>query len=125
MKNQDNIDDLLKKALSEEDAQILNRIEEQGLFDLAAANFQGKMKWFAILSGIIMFIMFGISVYCFVQFYNAQNIREMLLWGAGFGMGMMVVGMLKLWHWMQMDKNSLLREIKRLELQISLLAKNN
>jgi len=123
MKNQDNIDELIKSALSEEDSEVLKKIEDQGILDMVAANFQGKMKWFAILSGVMMFIIFGLSVYCFVQFYNAQNIREMLLWGVGFSMGMMAVGMLKLWHWMQMDKNSLLREIKRLELQISLLVK--
>ncbi|WP_339609081.1 DUF6768 family protein [uncultured Roseivirga sp.] len=29
----------------------------------------------------------------------------------------------KIWSWNQMDKNSLLREIKRLEFQVSLLGK--
>ncbi len=123
MKNQENIDELLKKALSEEDAQILNRIEDQGIFDLMAANFQGKLKWAAIFSVVIMFILTGLAFYCFFQFYNAIDLREMMLWGAGMGLSMMAVGQLKTWHWMQMDKNSLLREIKRLELQISLLVK--
>lgn len=123
MKNQDNIDELLSKALSEEDTEILKRIEDQGLFDMMASNFQGKLKWFAVLSSIIMLILFVLSVYCFIQFYNATDLREMILWGTGMGMGMMAVSMLKIWHWMQMDKNALTREIKRLELQISLLAK--
>jgi len=33
-----------------------------------------------------------------------------------------VVGFLKLFGWMQMDKNAILRELKRLELQVSSLA---
>lgn len=33
----------------------------------------------------------------------------------------MAVGVLKIWFWMQMDKVSLLREIKRMELQIARL----
>jgi len=30
---------------------------------------------------------------------------------------------LKLWSWMQMDRNAVMREIKRLELQVSAIAK--
>jgi len=30
--------------------------------------------------------------------------------------------MLKLWFWMQMDKNTVIREVKRLELQVATLA---
>lgn len=123
MKNQENIDELLKNALSEEEAEVLKRIEDQGIFDLMAANFQGKLKWVAMFSAVIMFILTGLAFYCFFQFYNATDLREMMLWGAGMGLSMMAVGQLKTWHWMQMDKNSLLREIKRLELQISLLVK--
>ena len=125
MKNQENIDELLKQALTEEDIEVLNRIEDQGIFDLLASNFKGKLKWIAMFSVVIMVVIFGLSVYCFIQFYNATDLREMMLWGAGMGIGMMAVGLLKTWHWMQMDKNALLREIKRLELQISLLIKNN
>ena len=123
MKNQENIDDLLKKALSEEDSEMLSKIEDQGIFDLMAANFQGKLKWVAMFSVVIMFFLTGCAFYCFFQFYNETDLREMMLWGAGMGLSMMAVGQLKTWHWMQMDKNSLLREIKRLELQISLLVK--
>lgn len=123
MKNQENIDDLLKKALTEEDADVLKRIEDQGIFDLMASNFQGKLKWVAMFSMVIMIILFVTAVYCFIQFYNAIDLREMMLWGAGMGFSMMAVGQLKTWHWMQMDKNALVREIKRLELQISLLVK--
>lgn len=123
MKNQDNIDELLSNALSEEDGELLSKIEEQGIFDLMAANFQGKLKWVAMFSVVIMLILTGLAFYCFFRFYNAIDLRDMMLWGAGMGLSMMAVGQLKTWHWMQMDKNSLLREIKRLELQISLLVK--
>jgi hypothetical protein len=36
---------------------------------------------------------------------------------------MIAMGMLKLFVWMQMDKNDILRELKRLELQIATLAR--
>lgn len=123
MKNQKDIDDLIKQALSEEDAEVLKRIEDQGIIDLLTSSFQGKLKWIAMFSAVIMVILFVVSIYCLFHFINTTDLREMMLWGAGMGMSMMAVGLLKTWHWMQMDKNSLIREIKRLELQISLLIK--
>ena len=71
----------------------------------------------------MILVIFALSIYCLVQFLEAEEIREMLLWGAGMMVGLVMVGMLKMWHWMQMDKNALVREIKRLELQVGLLVK--
>lgn len=122
----DNIDDLINQALSEEESEILERLEEeQSIFEQMMANFKGKMKWLALYSIFIMLLLFAFAVYCFIQFLQAEEIRSMLLWGAGMGFGMMAVGMLKTWHWMQMDKNTILREIKRLELRMATLNKNN
>lgn len=122
--NSENIDELIKQALSEEESEILERLGEQSIFDQMMATFQGRMKWVAIYSAFIMVIIFALSVYSFIQFLDAEELREMILWGAGMGIGMMSVGLLKTWHWMQMDKNTILREIKRLELHIVSLHKN-
>jgi uncharacterized protein DUF6768 len=119
----ENIDDLIKQALSEEESEILERLGEQSLFEQLMANFQGRMKWIALYSVFMMLVIFALSVYCFIEFLRAEEIRNMILWGAGMGMGMMAVGLLKTWHWMQMDKNTLIREIKRLELHIAALHK--
>ena len=39
-----------------------------------------------------------------------------------FGFSMAAVSMLKLWAWMEIEKNCTVREIKRLELQVARLA---
>ena len=119
----EDIDRLIKEALSEEDSEILDRLQEQSLFEPLMSNFQGKMKWIAMYSFFMILVIFALSIYCLVEFLKAEEIREMLLWGAGMTVGIVMVGMLKMWHWMQMDKNALLREIKRLELQVGLLVK--
>jgi len=119
----EDIDRLIKEALSEEDSDILDRLQEQSLFESLMSNFQGKMKWIAMYSFFMILVIFALSIYCLVQFLEAEEIREMLLWGAGMMVGLVMVGMLKMWHWMQMDKNALVREIKRLELQVGLLVK--
>ena len=119
----EDIDRLINEALSEEDSEILDRLQEQSLFESLMSNFQGKMKWIAMYSFFMILVIFALSIYCLVQFLEAEEIREMLLWGAGMMVGLVMVGMLKMWHWMQMDKNALVREIKRLELQVGLLVK--
>jgi len=117
------IDDMIKDALAEEDAEISKNFEDESILHMMTSTFMGKLKWIAILSAVIMLILFAFSVYCAIQFFKVSELREMMVWGAGAFLGMMAVGLLKTWHWMQIDKNSIMREIKRQELQIALLAK--
>jgi len=115
----ENIDDLIKKALTEEESEILVRLgKEQSIFEQLLSNFKGKMKWMSMYIALMILVFFIISIYCLIKFLNAEDIRLMLLWGAGMGASFLTIGMLKMWQWMQMDKNTLLREIKRLELHI-------
>ena len=75
MKNQKDIDDLIKQALSEEDTEVLKRIEDQGFIDLLTSSFQGKLKWIAMFSVVIMVILFVVSIYCLFHFINTTYLR--------------------------------------------------
>ncbi len=46
----------------------------------------------------------------------------MLLWGAGLGLCTSGILAMKIWFWMEFQRNGLTREIKRLELQVAHLA---
>ncbi|MBZ0171437.1 MAG: hypothetical protein K8E66_03575 [Phycisphaerales bacterium] len=46
----------------------------------------------------------------------------MIGWGLGFLMAMIAVSMMKTWYFMEMNRNCVLREVKRVELQIARLA---
>ena len=113
------IDEMIKEALSEEEAKFYENLEEQSVLEMSIGVFQGKMKWLAVMTAFIMVIFFALSVYCLIAFLNADSTRDMILWGSGMFGGMMAVTMLKLFHWMQMDKNAIIREIKRLELTVA------
>ena len=118
-KERENIDELIKQALTEEDSEYLEKLsKEQNIFEELYASFQGSRKWLSVYVFVITFIFFGLSIYCLVQFLTVEDIRSMLLWGAGLGGTLLTVTMLKMWYWMQMDRNALKREIKRLELHI-------
>ena len=45
----------------------------------------------------------------------------MLLWGAGGGLAILALALVKVWFWMELQKNAIVREVKRLELQTALL----
>ena len=62
-------------------------------------------------------------LYCSV--FNSEATKDLIKWGVGTMIFLLGVSMLKIFAWMQMDKNALLREVKRLELQVSSLAGKN
>jgi hypothetical protein len=56
-----------------------------------------------------------------VQFFAAEATRELIMWAVVFGFSMMAIMALKLWFWAEIQKNAVLREVKRVELQVALL----
>ena len=116
------IDRLIKNALTEEEAEFYHKLDEQNLLEMFGGLFQGKLKWITMLTFVIQFIMFGFAIYFGYRFFNTTDLALMLRFGAGAFFFMTAVGMLKLFHLMEMQKNVLIREIKRMELQIAALA---
>jgi hypothetical protein len=116
------IDKLIKETLTQEEAKFYDGLEEQNVFQMLGGLFQGKNKWLLLLTNIVILAFSVLFMYCVVQFFNVESTKELLMWGIGGLMSLSAVSMLKLFAWMQMDKNAILREIKRLELQVSSLA---
>ncbi len=84
--------------------------------------FKGKNKWIMFVMNFMTLVFFVLSIYCVVQFFETEIQKEYIKWGIGALVFLFGVSMLKVFAWMQMDKNVLLREMKRLELQISSLS---
>jgi hypothetical protein len=117
-----NLDQAIRQALSAEDAEFLSRFEERSPFNEAIGTFTGKWGPLNVLAAIFTFAMFGAFVYCAWNALNAADVRETVLWSAGGVITMLAVAMLKMYFWMEMNKNVVLREVKRLELQVARLA---
>lgn len=122
MSNMEDIDKLIKETLTEEEAKFYDELDEQGLWGMVKSIFQGKLGWLAVVMNIINLIAFGILIYCLIQFFNVTETNEMLKWGMGIMICLNFNTMIKLYAWMQMDKRAVLREMKRLELQVSSLS---
>ena len=115
------IDELIKEALSQEEAKFYDELEEQNLFGKIGEVYKGKLGWLAIIMNIVHLIVVALLVYCVVAFFKAEAIKELIMWASGGFLCMIMGAMIKLYIWMQMDKNDILREIKRLELQLAVL----
>ncbi|MEN1785916.1 MAG: DUF6768 family protein [Bacteroidota bacterium] len=116
------LDDLIKETLSQEEAKFYEELEEKNLFGKITEVYKSKMGWLAILMNVMHLAIFVFFVYAVAQFFGAETTRDMLIWCSGGFLGMIMMAMLKLYVWMQMDKNDIMRELKRIELQISVLA---
>ncbi len=121
--NKEEIDELIHQALSEDEAKFYDQLGEQSILEMVGGLFQGRLKWLNVLMMIVMVVLFAIGIYSLVKFFNVEGLRLMIEWAGVFFICMMAISMLKLFSWMQMDKNAILREIKRLELQVSRLNK--
>ena len=123
MKNKmEDIDKLIKETLTEEESKFYDELEEQNVLQMVWGLFKGKNKWILIMMNIVTLIFFGLFIYCLVQFFNVEATKDLLKWGLGCIVFLLGVSMLKVFAWMQMDKNAIIREIKRLELQVSSLS---
>ncbi len=116
------IDEIIKDALTQEEAKFYDELEEQNLFQMLGGIFKGKLGWLVVIMNIVIVIFFGLFVYCIIQFFETNNTNELIKWGLGSVVFLIGISMLKIFAWMQMDKNSIIRELKRLEFQVSILS---
>jgi len=120
----ENFDVLAKEALTQEEFEFMTNVEEQNIFDMLMGLYKGKQKWLSVYILIVIFAAFAFTIFCAIRFFQVEEIKEMMIYGAGGFLGLIMTGMLKVWFWLQMDNNTIIRELKRIELQMSIIAMN-
>ncbi len=116
------LDDKIREALRADPA-LADPMTEEGWFEMLSQVFRGRRRWLNAHGVIVSIVFFALMIYCAVRFFDAQDTRSMIAWATGFLFCNLAVAMLKLWFWMEMQKNTVLREVKRLELQVLRLVK--
>ena len=122
MKSNEDIDRLIRETLTEEEAKFYDELDEQNVLQMLGGVYRGKNSWLMVLTNIVQLVFFALFIYCAIQFFKVEETNDLIKWGIGGIVTLFAQTMLKLFTWMQMDKNAILREIKRLELQVSSLA---
>jgi uncharacterized membrane protein YciS (DUF1049 family) len=112
----------IRNALTSEDEALLEKYAEPSMPQQILDSFRGRHSWLVIGLFIFTFVFLGVAIVSAVQFFQAETLRETVGWAVGFALATMTIGLMKVWYWMELNKNVLTREMKRLELQIARLA---
>jgi len=122
MRSERNVDELIRETLRVEDIGVFDQLGEPGLPDMVTGVLRGRLWWIGALFMFMIVLFFVLSVVCAVQFLGADDVPDMLRWGAGFFLSVVAVIGGKIWYWMQLQQLAVLREVKRVELLIANLS---
>ena len=115
-------DDRLNTALNADDRAFLEDLENgRGMFDQLGATLQGPMRFWSYMVWAFTFVFFLLALYCGWQAIQAEQVRETVLWSAGFLVLFQAVAMLKMWLFDRMNLLSLLAEMKKIEFRVTQL----
>ena len=120
--NKEDIDALIEESLSKDEAEFYRNLDQEGMLKQWGDLYKGKLGKWAILSTVYQLIFTGVGFWSGYKYFTASTTDELAMYGGIFIIMLIFTAMLKLWHWMQMDKNAILREMKRLEFQVSVLS---
>jgi hypothetical protein len=116
-----NIDDLIAKALTEEDRALLASHAEPGYLSQAFGIFRGPMAAVLWIVNIASGIAFIAGVYAIWRLFATTDAVIAVRWGVAALVLFQVTTLCKTLMGTRMEANRTLREIKRLELQLALL----
>ncbi len=117
------LDKRIEEALSEEDCELMQHFDEQGIYAQWFSIYKGRQAWTAIIATIAMLMVFALAAYCAWKFFGAENNIQEIKWGAATWFLMTMIAFMKVWFWMRTESNRVIREVKRLELQIARLSR--
>ena len=118
------LNDKIREALRNDDDEALAQLaEEPDLFDQVLETFRGRNRALIFLAIAFGVVFMALSVFCLVRFFqtDADAVKPMIAWALGFMFCMLAVFGMKVWYWMELQKNAITREVKRLELQVTRL----
>ena len=115
------LDRKIAATLNEEDRAFLARLDrEPGYFSQVGGLLSGSTAWINALLMIVQAVLFFAGVWCAWEFFPATDTILSLRWGLSAAVLMLGGAILKIGTlWPTMQANRVLREIKRLELQIA------
>lgn len=116
-----NVDDLIGRALSQEDLEMLSRHAEPGYFGQAFGLFRGPLAWVMWLVYVVGFVAFLGAVFALWQMVATADVLSAVKWGVGALLLFQFTTLAKGFMGSHMEANRVLRELKRVELQVSLL----
>jgi hypothetical protein len=112
-------DDKLRQALENGEPIELDR--QESLRDMLAQSFKVQQRWMVLFLWVEGLAVMVAGIWAGVSLYRAQELKPLIVWSTVLIVCSVFFVLVKVVGWQWMNKYSILREIKRLELQISAL----
>ena len=115
------IDDLIGKALTEEDRALLASHSEPGYLAQAFGIFRGPMAGIMWMVNVASGVAAIAGIYAIWKMFGTSDALVAVKWGVAALFLFQVTSLCKTFMANRMEGNRLMRELKRVELQVSLL----
>jgi hypothetical protein len=89
---------------------------EPNLAEEVITAYRGRHRWFSALMFVINLVLFAGAVWSTVRFLGAGSVPAQIQWGALAFVLLSAASFIKLWFWMELHTNRVMRELKRVEL---------
>lgn len=114
------LDSLVEAELSREERELLSRIgEEPGFFGQALGLFGGRLGWVNMIMVAAQTLTFVAGAYAAWMFFEAADPVTQLRWGLPSAVLLILSTMIKMALLPEVHANRLMRELKRIELQLA------
>jgi hypothetical protein len=117
------LDRKIREALAPDEAELLGPPGEAPLWGQVIEMFQGRLRWVSWLVAVAGLAILVFTIVAVVCFFRAESTKEQIAWAGGFGLGLIGVSFSRLWFWLLFHRNAVLREVKRVELQLARLSR--
>jgi len=118
--------DINKKILNAIESEMsdhpLPEADATGL-GLIRSSFKGTFRYTMVVIVMLQLCFAGLGVYCAYQMFGTDIIGLKIEWLSGVVAAVMAFAVARLWFFMELNRLSLLREMKRMEMQIAFLSK--
>ncbi len=117
-------DQMLDEAIAAEERELLRMIgEEPGYLRQALGIFDGSTGWVNLVLMIVQGAAFVAGAWAAWNFFTADNVLLALRWGLPAATLLLMSLIIKTALWPTIQANRVIREIKRIELQLASLHK--
>ncbi|MFQ3189901.1 MAG: hypothetical protein ACI936_001027 [Paraglaciecola sp.] len=116
-----NINQKILEALKSDDAAGEFSEEQANGLQLIGQSFKGTFRLTFLVVVSMQLIFAGLAIYCAYHLVNELDIGLKINWLAGTLSTVIAFAIARIWFFMELNRLSVIREVKRVELQISLL----
>ena len=104
------------------DRELADVTDDPPLMEQIAETFRGRQRGLTILVWLDGFAIFILAVLCAWRFFQVDTPRLQIMYAVCFLFFMIGVVAIKIWYWMVIHRNQVVRRILRLERRIEQLA---